>query len=164
MNYLAGGSSVAVKMPLNYGWACPVYRLPGKMNIIGICAMPNYDWVCHSCHATNSTGSEACGACGCPALASVADIKEAKTGVKQQPRLSRKQWQVLRSAEIAALPFWKRPVAYALQAIRIVGAVFILGGIVDFSLGAGLIGLGIVLFAEVLFSLLKGRPYVWENS
>lgn len=135
-----------------------------KMNIIGIHAMPDYDWVCHSCHASNPKGSEACGACGCPALASVADIKEAKTGVKQQPRLSRKQWQILRRAEIAALPLWKKPVAYALQAIRIVGAVFILSGVFDFSLSAGLIGLGVVLVAEVLFSLLKGRPYVWESS
>ncbi len=45
-----------------------------KMNIIGIHAMPDCDWVCHSCHASNPKGSEACGACGCPALASVADI------------------------------------------------------------------------------------------
>lgn len=126
--------------------------------------MPHYDWVCHSCHATNPTGSEACGACGCPALARVADIEEAKTGVKHQPRLSRKQWHALRRAEIAALPFWKKPVAYALQAIRVVGAVFILGGIFDFSLSASLIGLGIVLVSEILFSLLKGRPFGWENS
>lgn len=126
--------------------------------------MPHFDWVCHSCHATNPTVSEACGACGCPALASVADIEEAKTGVKQQPRLSRKQWQALRRAEIAALPFWKKPFAYALQAIRVVGAAFILGGIFDFSLSTGLIGLGIVLVSEISFSLLKGRPYVWENS
>ena len=27
-----------------------------------------------------------------------------------------------------------------------------------------LIGFGIILIAEVLFSLLKGRPYVWEGS
>jgi len=126
--------------------------------------MPQYDWVCHSCNTTNPTGSEACGTCGCPALASVADIEEAKTGVKQKPPISRKQWQVLRHAEIAALPFWKKPVAYALQAIRVVGAVFFLGGIFNFSLSTGLIGLGIVFFSEVLFSLLKGRPYVWENS
>lgn len=126
--------------------------------------MPLYAWICHSCNTTNPTGSEACRACECPAVASVADIEEAKSGVKQKPRLSRKQWQALRRAEIAALPFWKKPAAYALQAMRVVGAVFILGGIFDFTLGAGLIGLGIVLVAEVLFSLLKGRPYVWENS
>lgn len=126
--------------------------------------MPLYAWVCHSCHATNPAGSEACGACGCPAVASVADIEEAKTGVKQPPRLSRKQWHALRRAEIAVLPFWKKPAAYALQAMRVVGAVFILSGIFDFSLSASLIGLGIVLVAEVLFSLLKGRPYLWEGS
>jgi hypothetical protein len=97
-------------------------------------------------------------------VASVAEIEEAKTGVKQPPRLSRKQWQALRRAEIASLPLWKKPAAYALQAMRVVGAVFVLSGIFDFSLGAGLIGLGIVLVAEVLFSLLKGRPYVWQGS
>jgi len=48
--------------------------------------------------------------------------------------------------------------------MRVVGAVFILSGIFDFSIGASLIGLGIVLVTEVLFSLLKGRPYVWEGS
>lgn len=126
--------------------------------------MPLYAWVCHSCYATNPAGSEACGACGCPAVASVADIEEAKTGVKQPPRLSRKQWQAQRRTEIAVLPFWKKPAAYALQAMRVVGAVFILSGIFDFSLSASLFGLGIVLVAEVLFSLLKGRPYVWEGS
>ena len=52
--------------------------------------MPLYAWVCHSCHTTNPADSEACGACGCPAVASVAEIEEAKTGVKQPPRLSRK--------------------------------------------------------------------------
>jgi hypothetical protein len=97
-------------------------------------------------------------------VASVADIEEAKTGVKQPPRLSRKQWQAQRRTEIAALPFWKKPAAYALQAMRVVGAVFVLNGIFDFSLRAGLIGFGIILVAEVLFSLLKGRPYVWEGS
>lgn len=48
--------------------------------------------------------------------------------------------------------------------MRVVGALFILSGIFDFSLGVSLIGLGIVVVAEVLFSLLKGRPYVWEGS
>jgi len=126
--------------------------------------MPLYVWVCHSCHASNPAGFEACGACGCPAVASVADIEEAKTGVKQAPRLSRKQWQAQRCAEIAVLPFWKKLAAYALQAMRVVGAVFILSGIFDFSLSASLFGLGIVLVAEALFSLLKGRPYAWESS
>ena len=126
--------------------------------------MPLYAWVCHSCHATNPAGTEACGAYECPAVASVADIKKAKTGVKQPPRLSRKQWQAQRRTEIAVLPFWKKPAAYALQAMRVVGALFILSGIFDFSLGVSLIGLGIVVVAEVLFSLLKGRPYVWEGS
>ena len=62
------------------------------------------------------------------------------------------------------LPFWKKPAAYALQAIRVVGAVFVLSGIFDWSLGTGLIGFGIILVAEILFSLLKGRPYGWEDS
>lgn len=126
--------------------------------------MPHYAWVCHSCHATNPAGSEACGACEYPAVASAADIKDANAGVKRPPRLSRKEWQTLRHAEIAALPFWKKPAAYALQAMRVVGAVFVLGGIFDLSLRAGLIGLGVILVAEVLFSLLKGPPYVWEVS
>lgn len=126
--------------------------------------MPLYSWICHSCHATNPAGSEGCATCGCPAVASVADIEEAKTGVKQPPRLSRKQWQDQRHTEIAALPFWKKPAAYALQAMRVVGAVFVLSGIFDFSLRACLIGFCIILVTEVLFSLLKGRPYVWESS
>lgn len=126
--------------------------------------MPHYAWVCHSCHATNSAGLEACGTCGCPAVASAADIEEAKTGVKRPPRLSRKEWQALRRAEITALPFWKKPAAYALQAMRLVGAVFVLSGIFDLSLRAGLVGFGVILVAELLFGLLKGRPYVWEDS
>lgn len=126
--------------------------------------MPHYVWVCHSCHATNPAGSEICGACGCPAIASAADIEEAKTGVKRPPRLSRKEWQALRRAEISALPFWKKPAAYALQAMRVVGAVFVLNGIFSLSLSAGLIGVGIIVIAEFLFSLLKGRPYLWEES
>lgn len=126
--------------------------------------MPLYAWLCHSCHATNPAGSEVCGACGCPAVASVADIEEAKTGVKQPPRLSRKQRQTQRRTEIAALPFWKKPAAYTLQAMRVVGAVFVLSGIFNFSLYAGLIGFGIILVAEVSFSLLKGPPYLWEGS
>jgi len=48
--------------------------------------------------------------------------------------------------------------------MRVVGAVFILSGILDFSLIACLIGLGIVLVAEFLFSLLKGHPCIWEGS
>ena len=125
---------------------------------------PDYAWVCHSCHGTNPAGFETCGACGCPALASAPEIEEAKTGVKQPPRLSRKQWQAQRRAEIAMLPFWKKPAAYALQAMRVVGAVFILTGIFDLSLGTALIGLAIITVAEVLFTLLKGRPYGWEDS
>lgn len=126
--------------------------------------MPRYSWVCHSCHATNPAASEACGVCGCPAVASAADIEEAKSCVKRPPRLSRKQWQALRRAEITALPFWKKPVAYVLQAMGVIGAVFILSGIFELSLRAGLIGFVIILVAEVLFSLLKGRPYVWVVS
>ena len=126
--------------------------------------MPHYVWVCHACHAANPAESEICGACGCPATASAADIEEAKTGVKRPPRLSRKEWQALRRVEIAALPFWKKPAAYALQAMRVVGAVFVLSGIFSLSLGAGLLGVGIVVATESLFSLLKGRPYLWEES
>jgi len=118
--------------------------------------MPHYNWVCHSCHRTNPMGAEACSACACPALASVADIEAAKTGGKQPPPLSRKQLQAKRRAEIVALPFWKKSVAYALQAISVVGGAFILGGILDFSLSAALFGLGIALAADVSFSLLKG--------
>ena len=126
--------------------------------------MPAYAWICHSCHATNPAGSEACCVCRCPAVASNADIEEAKTGVKQPPRLSRKQWQAQRRTEIAALPCWKKPAGYALQAMRVLGAVFVLSGIFDLSLRAALIGFGTILVAEILFSLLKGRPYVWEGN
>ncbi len=126
--------------------------------------MPLYAWVCHSCRATNLAGSEACGACGCPAIASAADIEEAKTGVKQPPRLSRTEWQALRRAEIGALPFWKKPAAYVLQTMRVIGGIFLLGGIFDLSFRLGLIGIAIVLVAEVLFNLLKGPPYAWKDN
>jgi hypothetical protein len=126
--------------------------------------MPRYAWVCHSCHATNPAASEACSSCGFPAVASLADIEEAKAGVKRPPRLSRKEWEAIRRAEIAALPFWKKPLAYALQALRVIGAVFLLSAIFDLSLRTALIGLAIVLVAEVLFSLLKGPPYVWKEN
>lgn len=46
----------------------------------------------------------------------------------------------------------------------VIGAVFIMSGLFELSLRAGLIGFGIILVAEVLFSLLKGRPYIWEAS
>ncbi len=61
------------------------------------------------------------------------------------------------------LPFWKKPAAYALQAMRVVGAVFILSGIFDLSIDTALIGFCVILAAEILFSLLKGRPYGWED-
>ena len=48
--------------------------------------------------------------------------------------------------------------------MRVLGAVFVLSGIFDLSLRAALIGFGTILVAEILFSLLKGRPYVWEGN
>lgn len=126
--------------------------------------MPDYAWICHSCRVTNSAGSEACGACGCGAVVSAADLEESKAGVVRPPRLTRKEWHAQRRTDIAALPLWKRPAAYALQAIRVVGAIFVLIGLFDLSLRAGLIGFGLVIVAEVMFSLLKGPPYGWKDG
>lgn len=127
-------------------------------------AMPDYAWVCHSCHATNPADSDACSACGCGAVASAADLGESKAGVVRPPRLTRKEWRAQRRAEIAALPLWKRPAAYALQAIRIVAAIFVLIGIFELSLRAGLIGFALLIVAEVMFILLKGPPYGWMDG
>jgi hypothetical protein len=126
--------------------------------------MPDYAWVCHSCGVTNPAGFEACDACGCGAVASAADLEESRCGAVRPPRLTRKEWHAQRRAEIAALPLWKKPAAYALQAVRVVAAICVLFGIFDLSLRAGLVGFGLVIVAEIMFSLLKGPPYGWRDG
>jgi hypothetical protein len=46
----------------------------------------------------------------------------------------------------------------------VVGAIFVLIGIFDLSLRVGLIGFGLLIAAEVMFSLLKGPPYGWKDG
>ena len=95
-------------------------------------------------------------------MASADEIEQVATGIKRPRRQTRKEWEAARRADLAALPLWKKPFAYALQVVRLVGAVMILGGIFDLSIWGLLFGLGVVAIAELLFRLLKGRPYVWE--
>jgi len=124
--------------------------------------MPDYTWVCHACKEANNPGAETCRGCGFPAVASADEIEQVATGIKRPRRQTRKEWEAARRADLAALPLWKKPFAYALQVVRLVGAVMILGGIFDLSIWGLLFGLGVVAIAELLFRLLKGRPYVWE--
>lgn len=44
-----------------------------------------------------------------------------------------------------------------MRRLRVVGAVFVLTGIFELSLRAGLIGIGIIEASEALFSVLKGH-------
>jgi hypothetical protein len=125
--------------------------------------MPRYTWVCHSCKQPNRAGTEICGSCGLPAVATGAEIEEAITGVKSPPRLSRKEWQATRRRDIASLPLWKKPFAYALQLVRLIGAVVVLTGIFSLSIRSLALGIAVVVTAELLFQFLKGRPYVWEE-
>ena len=125
--------------------------------------MPDYTWVCHSCKVSNRPGTQVCQACGFPAEASADKIDEAVTGIKRQPRQSRKEWIVARRQEIAALPWWKKVFAYVLRAIQFVGALVIWLGIFNLSVQAAVFGLAMGMIAEVLFQLLKGKPNAQET-
>ena len=121
--------------------------------------MPDYAWVCHSCKASNSPGAEVCQACGFPATASGAQIAEAVTGIKRQPFPSRKELFRVRRQEIAALPFWKKPFAYALRAVQLIGAVIFWVAVFSLSWQGAALGLSLAVVAELLFQVLKGKPY-----
>lgn len=126
--------------------------------------MPDYTWVCHSCKATNQPDEEICRRCGFPAVATGSEIDEAVTGVKRQPELSRKELQRQRRAEIAALPIWKKPFAYALRAVQFVGGLVFFSGIFDLSGSEILLGLASGVAAEVSYQLLKGRSVTQPTS
>ena len=119
--------------------------------------MPDYAWVCHSCKETNIPGAQVCQACGFPAEASAYEIDEAVTGIKRQPRKSRKEWLVKRHEEIAALPLSKKVFAYFLRVIQFFGALFFWSGVFGLSIPAVVFGLTIGVIAEILFQCLKGN-------
>lgn len=126
--------------------------------------MPDYSWVCHSCKESNKEGDQKCCACGFPAVATGAEIDEAVTGIKLAPRQSRKEWQAARRLEISTLPFWKKPLAYALQGVRLIGAVIMLSGIFSLSLQSTAFGFAIVAVAELLYQLFKGKPRAGQTD
>jgi len=125
--------------------------------------MPGYTWVCHSCKETNGPGSQACQACGFPAAATAAEIEAAATGIKRPPRPSRKELLRARREEIAALPFWKKPFAYVLRTVQLVGAVIFWVAAFSLSIRGVALGVALALIAELIFQLLKGKPYSWES-
>jgi hypothetical protein len=119
--------------------------------------MPDYTWVCHSCKETNIPGTQVCQACGFPAEASAYEIDEAVTGIKRQPRKSRKEWLEKRREEIAALPLPKKVLAYVLRAIQIFGALLFWSGVIELSMLAVVFGFTMVVIAEILFQCMKGN-------
>lgn len=130
------------------------------MHLAHICLevdVPNYPWICHSCKALNRPGQEVCTTCGFNAVATGVEIEEAVTGITHKPAPSRKELLKEKRAEIAALPFWKKPIAYLLRGVQFVGSLFFVFGIFDLSGTQILVGLGLASFAEFLFQLLKGR-------
>lgn len=62
-----------------------------------------------------------------------------------------------RKAEMAALPLWKKPIAYLLRGVQFVGSLVFVFGIFDLSGTQILLGIGVASVAEVFFQLLKGR-------
>ena len=137
----------------------PAVKVPRPLT-----AMPDYAWICHSCKNSNAAGTETCRACGFSSVASAADIEEAATNSARPPRQNRKAFLKARRAELAALPLWKKPLAYVLLGLQLAGGVTVWAGIFDLSLL--LIGLGLLIAAGggLLLQLLKGRPYAWETS
>jgi hypothetical protein len=120
--------------------------------------MPDYTWRCHSCKTPNEPGEESCRQCGFPAVATGFEVDEAVTGVKRQPALSGKALLRQRRVEIAALPAWKKPLAYALRAAQFFGGLTFWLGIFDLSVGQMLLGLTAGIAAEALYQLLKACP------
>ena len=126
--------------------------------------MPDYSWVCHSCKNSNPPATQVCQTCGFPAVASGAEIQEAITGIKNPPRQSRKEFLSARQEEIAALQLWKKPTVYALRVVEFVGAVIVWAGIFDLSLLFILLGVVVVFAAELIYQLVKGKPYAWQSN
>lgn len=119
--------------------------------------MGDYAWVCHSCKAVNAPGELACRACGFPAVATGAQIEEAVTGIKQPPRLNRKELQRQRRAELAGLPLHKKPFAYFLRVVQFIGGVILWIGIFNLAAGEVLMGIALAVVAELMYQLLKGK-------
>jgi hypothetical protein len=119
--------------------------------------LPDYAWICHSCKASNGSGLEVCAVCGLMAVATGAEIEEAVTGVSRQSLPSRRELTKRRKAEMAALPFWKKQIAYLLRGVQFVGSLVFVFGIFDPSGTQILLGIGVTSVAELFFQLLKGR-------
>lgn len=119
--------------------------------------MPDYAWICHSCKASNPSGVDVCTSCGFQAIATGAEIEEAVTGIPRPPTLSRKELLKERRSEMAALPLWKKPIAYLLRGVQIIGSLIFGVGLFELSGIEMLFGLAIAFVAEALYQLLKGR-------
>lgn len=126
--------------------------------------MPSYAWTCHSCKASNPAGTEACSACGFSAVATGAEVQEKITGIKRKPWPSRSEIQANRRVEFSSLSPWKKPAGYALRFVQGVGAVILWISLFDLSWQGVLFGIGVSVVGEVLFQLLKGKPYSWEDE
>lgn len=98
-----------------------------------------------------------CRVCGFKAVATGVEIEEALTGNRRQPIPSRNDLMKIRQAEMAALPFWKKPIGYLLRGMQFVGSVIVVFGILDLSGMKVLLGIGVAFVAEVIFQLLRGR-------
>ncbi|MDR2838004.1 MAG: hypothetical protein LBV49_05470 [Azonexus sp.] len=119
--------------------------------------MPNYAWICYTCKAVNDPSDIACRTCGFPAEATGKQIEEAVTGIKQPPSQSSKELRRQRQAELAALPAWKKPLAYFLYAVQFFAALILWAGIFNLTMSLVLIGIASLTVAEVLYQLLKGK-------
>lgn len=119
--------------------------------------MPDYAWICHSCKASNPSGFDVCTSCGFQAIATGAEIEEAVTGIPHSPSLSRKELLKERRLEMAALPLWKKPIAYLLRGVQIFGSLIFGVGLFELSGIGMLMGLAVTFVAETLYQLLNGR-------
>jgi hypothetical protein len=126
--------------------------------------VPDYAWVCHKCQAPNRAGASSCEHCGFQAIASGVEIEAARTGKKITPPQSRKAFLKTRREELVALPLWKKPFAYALRFLQFIGSVIAWLAIFDLSLSGVLVGIALAIASELVFQLLKGKPYAWQTS
>jgi len=100
-----------------------------------------------------------CELCGFQATASGVEIETAITGKQISPPISRKALLKARREELAALPLWKKPFAYTLRLLQFVGGGVAWLAIFDLSLSGVLAGALIAIASELIFQLLKGKPY-----
>jgi hypothetical protein len=116
--------------------------------------MPSYNWVCHVCKLPNHAGVEICGACGFAAVASAVEIDAAIGGQKPETRPSREESTRQLRAQIAALPAWKKPIAYCLRGLMYLGWLIIWSGVFGLAADAMLIGVAVIVVAALLFAWL----------